>query len=113
MSEAPTNEEQTEFSIRAFRGVEVCLGQADPIAAIAAKLAADGMTINPKKIRLAPVAAGVPFLGYVVWPNHISAGRYVRSRFLYRLRQHESGGYDRSESLQSYRAMFAHTGATR
>lgn len=38
MSEAPTKEEQTEFSIRAFRGVEVGLGQADPTAAIAAKL---------------------------------------------------------------------------
>lgn len=40
MSEAPTKEEQTEFSIRAFRGVEVGLGQADPTAAIAAKLEA-------------------------------------------------------------------------
>lgn len=40
MSEAPTREEQTEFSIRAFRGVEVGLGQADPTAAIAAKLEA-------------------------------------------------------------------------
>lgn len=40
MSEAPTREEQTEFSIRAFRGVEVGLGQADPTAAIASKLEA-------------------------------------------------------------------------
>lgn len=81
--------------------------------AMVAKLSADGLTIHPKKIRLAPLAAGIPFLGYVVWPNHISAGRYVRSRFLHRLRQHETGGYDRSESLQSYRAMLGHTGATR
>ncbi len=36
----PTTTEQTEFSIRAFRGIEVGLGQADPVAAIAAKLEA-------------------------------------------------------------------------
>lgn len=81
-------------------------------AAIVQKLAADGLTIHPKKIRLAPVAAGVPFLGYVVWPNHISAGYYVRGRYHQRLRQHESGGYDRAEALASYQAMFGHTGST-
>jgi len=79
---------------------------------IVQKLAADGLTIHPFKIRLAPTAAGVPFLGYVVHPNHISAGKYVRSRYHYRLRQHETGGYDRTEALASYQAMFAHTGAT-
>lgn len=79
---------------------------------IVEKLSADGLTIHPKKIRLAPTSAGVPFLGYVVWPNHISAGAYVRSRYHYRLRQHEKGGYDRSEALASYQAMFTHTGAT-
>lgn len=81
-------------------------------AAIVDKLARDGLTIHPKKIRLAPVADGVPFLGYVVWPNHISAGAYGRRRYLQRLRQHESGGYDRTEALQSYAAMFSHTGST-
>jgi RNA-directed DNA polymerase len=81
-------------------------------AAIVEKLAADGLTIHPKKIRLAPTAAGVPFLGYIVWPAHISAGKYARGRYLKRLRQHESGGYDRSEALASYKAMFRHTGST-
>lgn len=81
-------------------------------AAIIDKLAADGLTIHPHKMRLAPVAAGVPFLGYVVWPNHISAGAYVRGRYIRRLREHESGGYDRSETLQAYGAMLSHTGAT-
>lgn len=78
--------------------------------AIVAKLGADGLTIHPRKVRLAPVAAGVPFLGYVVWPNHISAGNYVRGRYIRRLREHESGGYDRSETLQAYAAIFSHTG---
>jgi len=76
-------------------------------------LAADGLTVHPKKIRLAPVSAGIPWLGYIVWPSHVSAGRYMRGRYLYRLRQHEKSGYDRSESLNSYRAMLAHTGSTR
>jgi RNA-directed DNA polymerase len=80
--------------------------------AIVAKLAADGLIIHPRKVRLAPVAAGVPFLGYVVWPNHISAGAYVRGRYIRRLREHESGGYDRGETLLAYQAMFSHTGPT-
>jgi len=79
-------------------------------AQIVEKLAADGLTIHPRKIRLAPVAAGIPFLGYVTWPDHISAGTYMRRRYLQRLRQHEASGRDRTESLLSYRAMLAHTG---
>jgi len=31
---------------------------------------------------------------------------------LHRLRQHEAGGYDRSEALASYKSMFSHTGST-
>lgn len=79
---------------------------------ISDRLAADGLVIHPKKLRLAPTAAGIPFLGYVVWPNHISAGSHMRSRYLKRLRQHESGGRDRTEALQSYRAMLRFTGTT-
>lgn len=82
-------------------------------AQVVAKLAADGLTINPKKIRLAPVSAGVPFLGYVVWPTHTSAGQYLRRRYHHRLRQHENEGQDRSEALNSYRAALRHTGSTR
>ena len=80
---------------------------------IVQRLAADGLTVHPRKIRLAPVSAGIPWLGYVVWPGHVSVGRYGRQRYHHRLRQHETGGYDRSESLNSYRAMLKHTGATR
>jgi len=79
-------------------------------AAVVEYLAAIGLTIHPFKIRLAPVAAGVPYLGYVVWPNHVSVGAYGRRRHHQRLRQHEVGGYDRSEALTSYKAMFSHTG---
>ncbi len=76
------------------------------------KLSLDGLTIHPKKIRLATAASGIPFLGYIVWPSHISAGKYVRSRYLHRLRQHENLGYDKSEALVAYSAMFKHTGST-
>lgn len=79
---------------------------------IVQKLAIDGLTIHPKKIRLAPTSAGIPFLGYVTWPNHISAGKYVRGRYLHRLRQHEQQGYDKTEALAAYAAMFSHTGST-
>lgn len=76
------------------------------------RLAADGLTVNPRKLRIAPVRAGVPFLGYVVWPNHISAGQYLRRRYLHRLRQHEAGFQDYSEALNSYTAALAFTGST-
>lgn len=82
-------------------------------AELVERLSADGLTVHPKKIRLAPVTAGVPWLGYVVWPNHVSAGQYARRRFHQRLRQHETNGFDRSKSLVSYQALLSHTGATR
>lgn len=40
MSDTPTTEELTRFSLRAFKGVEAGLGQADPTAEIARKLEA-------------------------------------------------------------------------
>jgi len=76
------------------------------------RLSTEGITIHPKKIRIAPAAAGIPFLGYVVWPEHISAGAYLRSRYHRTLRQHESGIYDRSQALNSYQAALAHTGSS-
>jgi RNA-directed DNA polymerase len=79
---------------------------------IVERMDTEGLTIHPRKIRLAPTAAGVPFLGYVVSPNSISAGQRLRRRYHYRLRQHEAG-QDRSEALNSYRAALAFTGSTR
>jgi hypothetical protein len=80
---------------------------------IVERLAADGLAVHPRKVRLAPVRAGIPFLGYVIWPGHVSAGHYLRHRYLQRLRQHETSGRDRSEAIRSYRAALAHTGSTR
>jgi RNA-directed DNA polymerase len=81
-------------------------------AAVVEYLATMGLTIHPFKVRLAPAAAGIPYLGYVVWPNHVSVGAYGRRRYHQRLRQHEIGGRDRTESLTSYKALFSHTGST-
>lgn len=39
-TQTPTTEEQTEFSLRAFKGIEAGLGQADPTAEISSKLEA-------------------------------------------------------------------------
>lgn len=92
-------------------------GSAEELRALAGRIVermtADGLTIHPRKVRLAPTHAGVPFLGYVVWPGHVSAGQYLRSRYHYRLREHENHGRDRSEALRSYRAALSHTGPTR
>ena len=82
-------------------------------ARIVERMGADGLTIHPRKVRLAPTRAGVPFLGYVVWPHHISAGQYLRRRYHHRLREHECQGRDRTEALRSYRAALSHTGPTR
>jgi RNA-directed DNA polymerase len=79
---------------------------------ISEKLATDGLTVHPHKLRIAPTAAGVPFLGYVAWPGHISAGAYLRRRYHHRLREHQSGIKDRSEAIQSYQAALALTGTT-
>lgn len=38
--QSPTTEEQADLAIRSYRGIELGLGQADPVAAIAAKLEA-------------------------------------------------------------------------
>lgn len=57
--------------------------------------------------------SGVPFLGYVVWPEHVSAGQYLRQRYHHRLREHETTGRDRAEAIRSYRAALSHTGTTR
>lgn len=81
--------------------------------AITEQMAGLGLAIHPRKVRIAPTTAGVPFLGYVVWPGHVSAGRYIRHRYHQRLRQHETTGRDHSAALTAYRAMLAHTGSTR
>lgn len=96
----------------------VILGRsAEQLRAIAGqiteRLNAIGLIVHPYKVRLAPVRAGVPFLGYVVWPQHLSAGQYLRRRYHHRLRDHEHHGRDRSQALRSYRAALAHTGSTR
>lgn len=80
--------------------------------AVMVKLSADGLVVNPRKVRLAPTRAGVPFLGYIVHPNHISAGSYVRNRYIRRLREHEQLGYDRTDSLLAYEGILSHTGST-
>jgi len=80
-------------------------------AAIAERLAGLGLTIHPHKTRLAPISTGVPFLGYIVWPNHISVGAHTRRRYHRALRQ-QAEGRDVDAALNSYHAALSHTGST-
>lgn len=57
-TQAPTPEEKSEFSLRAFRGIEAGLGQTDPTAEIARKLEAQ----HPGRLIL--VQAGKFLHGY-------------------------------------------------
>jgi retron-type reverse transcriptase len=75
------------------------------------KLDGIGLTVNPKKIAIRRIDRGIPFLGYVVWKHHVSAGARVRKRFSRCLRLSE--GVNRKSSIDSYRGFFKHTGATR
>ena len=79
--------------------------------AVVAKLVSYGLITNPNKSAIRRISAGVPFLGYIVWPNHISAGKYARNRYGKLLRGME--GKDKSSAVASYRGIFKHTGATR
>jgi retron-type reverse transcriptase len=75
------------------------------------KLLTYGLTVNPKKISITKTDAGISFLGYIVWPNHISAGKYVRKRISSVLKK--SNGKDIKQTLAAYNGIFTHTGATR
>ena len=75
------------------------------------RLESIGLTVNPKKIAIRRIDRGIPFLGYVIWKNHVSAGARVRRRFSRCLRLSE--GVNRKSSLDSYKGFFKHTGATR
>lgn len=77
---------------------------------IIAKLDAIGLCIHPYKQSLRPVKTGIPYLGYVVWPNHVSAGSYMRARY-HRCLRLDAKGENKSSAINSYQAMLRHTGA--
>lgn len=78
---------------------------------VLAELLRYGLSANPHKIAIRRVKDGIPYLGYVVWPNHISAGKYVRKKYGRLLRRSE--GRDVTLSRASYQGIFKHTGPTR
>lgn len=75
------------------------------------KLSCIGLSVNPNKTAIRLIDKGIPFLGYIVWPNHISAGKYVRNRYGKLLRHMQ--GLNRLAAFSSYNGVFKHTGATR
>lgn len=79
---------------------------------IISRLEQEGLMIHPRKIRIAPVSQGIPYLGYRIWPHHISAGRRILSRYHRELRRSEMG-QGSLDTLQAYQAMLSHTGISR
>jgi len=75
---------------------------------LSSRLNAIGLWVNPCKVSVRRIDDGIPFLGYVIWKNHVSAGSYVRRRYARALRKAEF--LDNRAALQSYRAFFTHTG---
>jgi deoxyxylulose-5-phosphate synthase len=75
------------------------------------KLEQIGLTVNPKKISIRSIDKGIPFLGYIVWKNHISAGKFLRKGYNKALRRRV--GQDNQSSMASYAGILKHTGATR
>ncbi len=74
----------------------VCLGLSKPglwqvLEAQEEKLAVLELSLAPRKVRLAPVSTGLPFLGFVVspGPSRLRGSRLIRSRRLLRQRRRE------------------------
>lgn len=84
---------------------------ADVRRRLSAKLAEFGLQIHPRKTKIRKLSCGIPFLGYIVWPNHISAGQRVRNQYARKLRR--INGKDDTAMRASYAGIFKHTGATR
>ena len=79
--------------------------------AIEEKLKEIGLAKNPRKTKIRKISCGIPFLGYIVWPNHVSAGKRVRRQYARKLRR--STGKNTAATSASYGGIFRHTGATR
>lgn len=70
-----------------------------------------GLMVHPGKRVVRPVATGVPYLGMVIWPNHISAGKRFRKNY-HRVLRKSDVAYT-CPAAMAYRACLAHTGASR
>lgn len=74
-------------------------------AAIAERLAVLRLLIHPRKSVIRRTAEGVPFLGYVVWPERIRVRGATVRRYRRRLRKRERRGEgpDRGQSVTAWR----------
>lgn len=78
---------------------------------LSTKLLTFGLTANPLKTSIRQISLGIPFLGFIIWPNHISVGKYIRKNYSKMLCR--SIGKLTSLTQASYNGIFSHTGATR
>jgi hypothetical protein len=69
-----------------------------------------GLIVNPRKMSILPVSHGVPFLGYIIWTNHVSAGWRIRKGYAAAMR---TPHLIQNAKVQAYRTCFRATGASR
>jgi RNA-directed DNA polymerase len=69
-----------------------------------------GLIVNPRKMSILPISHGVPFLGYIIWANHISAGWRIRKGYAAAMR---TTHLIQNAKVQAYRTCFRSTGASR
>lgn len=70
-----------------------------------------GLQIHPQKRSVMPIENGFPYLGVIVWNNHISAGKRLRHNYHRAIRAKFS--ILKQEAIQSYRGWFLHLGTGR
>ncbi len=82
--------------------------------AMAAEMAAWGLTDKASARRLAPVHVGVPWLGFRVWPQRLRLDRAARHRLLQRLRAPAvEGAQARAQARATSLVAWASVGDTR
>jgi hypothetical protein len=69
-----------------------------------------GLIVNPRKTSILPVSHGIPFLGYIIWPNHVSTGWRIRNGYAAAMR---SPHLINNARVEAYRTSFRSTGASR
>jgi hypothetical protein len=71
-----------------------------------------GLQVHPQKRSVRPVTSGIPYLGMIIWPNHLSAGKRLRRNYHRALRL-SGGSLAKDQAIQAYLGWFSHFGAGR
>lgn len=69
-----------------------------------------GLIVNPRKMNIMPISYGVSFLGYRIWPSHVSAGLRIRKGYAAAV---SAPHLIQNDKVDAYRTCFRYTGASR